>query len=148
MIYLVDRLRADALDDDFPARYRRRHARDLGRGHLGLSNNLVGSGAFPARYRRRFRLMPSLRFHHRDTRHHRIAAVLADQHRPLSGFPLWQFTLGFRQFDDVLRGVTELDQRFSARQDDRIEKALIPRHNSPHYANGSAPTCVNIRVRN
>ncbi len=34
MIYLVDRLRADAVDDDFPARYRRRHARDLGHGQV------------------------------------------------------------------------------------------------------------------
>jgi hypothetical protein len=34
MIYLVDRPYADALADDFPARYRRRHARDLGHGQV------------------------------------------------------------------------------------------------------------------
>jgi hypothetical protein len=50
-------------------------------------------------------LVPSQRFHHCDTRHHRVAAVLADQHQPLyRGFPLWQFALGFRQLDHVLRG--------------------------------------------
>jgi hypothetical protein len=30
-----------------------------------------------------------------------------------------------RQFNDVLRGVAERDQRFPARQHDRIEKRLI-----------------------
>jgi hypothetical protein len=35
---------------------------------------------------------------------------------------------GFRQFDDVLRGVAERDQRLPARQYDRIEEPLIPRH--------------------
>jgi hypothetical protein len=40
--------------------------------------------------------MPWQRFHHRDTRHHRIAAVLADKHQALyRGFPMWQFALGF-----------------------------------------------------
>jgi hypothetical protein len=42
---------------------------------------------------------------------------LADQHQPLyRGFPLRQFALGFWQFDDVLGGVAECDQRFPARQ--------------------------------
>ncbi len=55
--------------------------------------------------------------------------MLADQHQPLyRGFPLRQFALGFRQFDDVLRRVAERDERFSLRQDDWIEKLLIPRH--------------------
>jgi hypothetical protein len=35
---------------------------------------------------------------------------------------------GFRQFDDVLRGVAERDQRLPARQYDRIEEPLIPLH--------------------
>jgi hypothetical protein len=73
--------------------------------------------------------MPLQCFDHRDTRQHRIAAMLADQHQLLNcRFPLWQFALSFRQFENVLRGVAERDQRFSARQHDRIEKPLIPRH--------------------
>jgi hypothetical protein len=76
MIYLVDWLYADALDDDFPARSR-------SWSWSGLSNNLVGSGALPARYRLCFRLVPLQPLHRRDTRHHRIAAMLADQHQPL-----------------------------------------------------------------
>jgi hypothetical protein len=39
--------------------------------------------------------------------------MLADQHQPLyRGFPIWNFALGFRQFDDVLRGVAERHQWF------------------------------------
>ena len=72
----------------------------------GLSHNPVDLGRSPARGRGRFRPMPMQRAHHRNMRHHRIAAVLANQHQALnSGFPLWQFALGFRQLDDVLRGV-------------------------------------------
>jgi hypothetical protein len=53
--------------------------------------------------------------------------LLADQYQAFDrGFPLWQFALGFGQFDDVLRSVAECDQRFPARQYDRIEKPLIP----------------------
>jgi hypothetical protein len=46
-----------------------------------LPNDPVDLGAFAARCRCRFRLMPSQCSHHRDMRHHRIAAMLADQHQ-------------------------------------------------------------------
>jgi hypothetical protein len=40
--------------------------------------------------------MPMQRAHHRNMRHHRIAAVLANQHQALnSGFPLWNSRSAF-----------------------------------------------------
>jgi len=80
--------------------------------------------------------MPWQRFHHRDTRHHRIAAVLADKHQALyRGFPMWQFALGFGQLDDVSRDAAERDQRLPTRQYDRIEK-VVP--TPPAYASRKA----------
>jgi hypothetical protein len=72
--------------------------------------------------------MPVERPHHRNMRHHRIAAVLADQHPDLGSRLPWRgFLFGLRQPDDVLRGVAERHQLAPVRQDNRIEKCLIPR---------------------
>ena len=46
------------------------------------SDDPVRFDTLPARYRGRLRLMPVQRLHHRDMRHHRIAAMLADKHQP------------------------------------------------------------------
>jgi hypothetical protein len=52
-------------------------------------NNPIDLGALPARCGCRFRLIPMKRLHHRDMRHHRITAMLADQHQHFgSGLPL------------------------------------------------------------
>jgi hypothetical protein len=45
------------------------------------SDDPVRFGPFPSRDAYRFRLIPMQRAHHRDMRHHRIAAALADQHQ-------------------------------------------------------------------
>jgi hypothetical protein len=65
--------------------------------------------------------------------------MLTDQHQPLyRGFPLWQFALGLRKLEDVLRGVAERGQLSPAGQFDRIEKPLIPRQAQPLRRTGSA----------
>jgi hypothetical protein len=88
-----------------PARTKWQSCAATGHQSRGLSHKPVDLGRSPARGRGRFRLMPMQRV--RNMRHHRIAAVLANQHQALNrGFPLWQFALGFRQLDDVLRSVT------------------------------------------
>ena len=67
-----------------------------------LSNDPVGLGAFSARCGCRFRLMPMERPHHRDMRHHRIAAVLADQHQHFGSRLPWRgFLFSLRQFHDI-----------------------------------------------
>jgi hypothetical protein len=78
------------------------------------------------------------RLHHRDMREHRIAAVLADQHQALDhGFRLWQRALVVRQLGDLLHGVAKRHQWLSARQLDRIEQSLIPRHAASVYTSRS-----------
>jgi len=48
----------------------------------------------------------------------------------------------FRQCHDVVCGVAECDELFAARQYDRIEKLLIPRHGL-----GLVAAAVNLSVR-
>jgi hypothetical protein len=61
------------------------------------------------------------------SREHRWPVMFYDQqenqHRGLSFFGI---VLCLWQFGDVVRGVPQCDQRFPARQYDRIEKLLIP----------------------
>jgi hypothetical protein len=51
------------------------------------------------------------------------------------GLPFSGIVLCLGQFGDVPRGVAKRDQRFPARQYDRIEKPLIPRHEFIPYGN-------------
>jgi hypothetical protein len=93
------------------------------------SDDPVRFGPFPSRYRCRFRLIFSQCLHHRDMRHHRITAMLADQHQQFgSRLPLRRLLFGFGQLGDVKRGVAEREQRLAARLTDRIGKLLSPRH--------------------
>ena len=50
------------------------------------------------------------------------------QERRHCGLPLFGIVFCLRQLGDVERRVAKRDQRFPARQYDRIEKPLIPRH--------------------
>jgi hypothetical protein len=51
------------------------------------------------------------RSHHRDMRHHRIAAMLADQHQHFgSGLPFRRLLFGLGQLGEVERGIAESDQ--------------------------------------
>jgi hypothetical protein len=45
----------------------------------------------------------------------------------IAGLPIFGIVFCLGQFSDVKFGVAERDQRFPARQYDRIEKLLIPR---------------------
>jgi hypothetical protein len=88
------------------------------------------------------------RAHHSDMRHHRIAAALGDQDQHFGcRLPFWRVPFGFREFDDVLRGVAERHQRFAVRQFNRIVKLSIPSLSAflvAIYANSSAPVAVNF----
>jgi hypothetical protein len=77
------------------------------------SDDPVRFGPFPSRYRCRFRLMLVERSHHRDMRHHRITAVLADQYQHFGcRLPLRRLLFGFGQFHDEAGGVAQCHQRF------------------------------------
>jgi hypothetical protein len=83
------------------------------------------------------------RAHHRDMRHHRIAATLANHHQHFGSCLPWRgllFSLG--QFYDVVRSVAQLDEGTPVWQNDRIEKLLIPRHGL-----GLVAAAVNLSVR-
>jgi hypothetical protein len=69
------------------------------------SDDPVRVGPFPSRGSGRLRLMPMQRSHHRDMRHHRIAATLADHHQNLDRSLPFRRLFGFGQCHDVLRGV-------------------------------------------
>jgi hypothetical protein len=56
------------------------------------------------------------------------------------GLPFRGIVFGLGQFGDVERGVAQGDQRFPARQYDRIGKPLIPRHRL-------TPLCEQVRPR-
>ena len=63
------------------------------------------------------------------------------------GLPFFGIVFCLGQFSDVLRGVAERDDLATSGKHDRIEKPFIPRHKlcpRPHYANLSAPFCVNF----
>jgi hypothetical protein len=65
--------------------------------------------------------------HHAYAREHRWSVMLCNQQKSLHrGLPFFGIGFCFEKFGDVLRRVAERDQRFSARQCDRIEKPLIP----------------------
>jgi hypothetical protein len=100
---------------------------------LGLSNDPVGfGGRFAALRRLRSRLMAMQRLHHRDPRHHRVAAMLGDEQQHLGGELPWRGLLfGLRQARDVGRGIAQRDERLAVLHRDRIEKLLIPRHDLP-----------------
>ena len=54
--------------------------------------------------------MAMQRLHHRDPRHHGVAAVLGDQQQHLGGeLPLRRLLLDLRQARDVRRGIAERD---------------------------------------
>ena len=66
---------------------------------------------------------------------------------PHRGLPFFGIVFCLGQFSDVLRGVAERDELATSGKHDRIEKPFIPRHKlcpCPHYANLSAPFCVNF----
>ena len=68
-------------------------------------------------------------------------SVRGNLHR---GLPFFAIVFCLGQFSDVLRGVAERDDLRKARSD---RKTVIPRHKlcpRPHYANLSAPFCVNF----
>jgi len=63
------------------------------------------------------------------------------------GLPFFGIVFWLGQFSDVLRGVAEHDDLATSGKHDRIEKPFISRHKlcpRPHYANPSAPFCVNF----
>jgi len=71
-------------------------------------------------------------------------SVRGNLHR---GLPFFGIVFCLGQFSDVLRGVAERDELATSGKHDRIEKPSIPRHKlcrRPHYANLSAPFCVNF----
>jgi hypothetical protein len=71
--------------------------------------------------------MPMQRLLHRDSRHHRVAAVRADKHQDLGRrLPLRRWLFCLRQARDVGRGVAQGDELSAARQRDRIVKGAVP----------------------
>jgi len=78
--------------------------------------------------------------HDADACKHRWPAMFYDQQQRLHrGLPFFGIVFRLGQFCDVERGVAKRDQRLPARQYDRIEKPLIPRHRLPtlpRYENG------------
>ena len=66
------------------------------------------------------------RAHHRDMRDHRVAAALGDQHQHFgSRLPFWLMPFGFREFDDVLRGVAQSDERLSPSPAIRLDRKIV-----------------------
>ena len=89
--YRLDATDRYIFDDCYPVPHRAVSFAKMGRfvdarlaascSQFSSSNNPVRFGPFPSRYRCRFRLMPLQCLHHRDMRHHRITAMLADKHQ-------------------------------------------------------------------
>ncbi len=71
--------------------------------------------------------MPMERSHDADPGEHRRAVMFCNQQQRLHrGLPFFGIVFCLGQFSDVMCGVAARDQRFPARQCDRIEKLLIP----------------------
>ena len=69
------------------------------------------------------------RFHHVYPGEHRWSVMFSNQHERLHrGLPFIGIVFFLGQLHDLLGGIAERDQRFPARQLDRIEKSLIPQH--------------------
>jgi hypothetical protein len=84
--------------------------------------------------------MPLQRSHHRDMRHHRIAAMLANHHQHFgSGLPFRRLLFGLRQFHDVVCSVAERDQLATVWQN-AFDYLLSHRLKSVQYGIGETST--------
>jgi hypothetical protein len=81
------------------------------------------------------RPMPMQRTHDAETSEPRRLVMFRNEKKRLHcGLPFIGFVFRLGQFGDVFCGVAQGDKRLAARQLNRIEKLLIPRHPPRAYA--------------
>jgi hypothetical protein len=109
----------------------------------GLPYNPEALDVLASLRRLRPRLMPVQRLHHRNARHHGVAAVLGDQQQHLDGELPWRGILvGLRLARDVGRGVLERDERLAVlpRESDHGISATNPAAREAVRERGPVPS--------